>query len=377
MLKDIKIVDTTLRDGEQTAGVVFTPEEKLAIARLLSQAGVFQMEVGVPAMGGSEKEAIKAIVNAGLKSSIMGWNRAVTADIDASIECGLDAVAVSISVSDLHIKEKLQKDREWVLDTACRAINYAKSHGLYVSANGEDASRADPDFLLQFIKTVQEAGADRFRYCDTTGSLDPLTAYEKIKEILQATGMPLEIHTHNDFGMATGATLAALEAGANFASVTVNGLGERAGNAALEEVAMALKYLKNYDAGFDLSKIREISDYVARASGREIPPSKPIVGKHLFVHEAGIIADAILKQPGAYEIFPPSLVGGIRQLVISKHSGRAAVISKFGEYGISLNESAAGKILEKVREKATEAKRPLFDKELMQIYYDSTGYPKK
>ncbi|MBI5399026.1 homocitrate synthase [Candidatus Saganbacteria bacterium] len=377
MLKDIKIVDTTLRDGEQTAGVVFSNEEKLTIARLLSEAGVFQIEVGVPAMGGAEKEAIKSIVKAGLKSSLMGWNRAITEDIESSIACGLDAVAISISVSDVHIKEKLNKSREWVLETVCRAINFAKSHGLYVSANAEDASRANSEFLLTFVKTVKDAGADRLRYCDTTGSLDPLSAYAKIKEILEKVGLPLEIHTHNDFGMASGNTLAALEAGAAFASVTVNGLGERAGNAALEEIVMALKYLKNYDVGFDITKIRSLSDYVAKASDREIPASKPIVGKNIFRHEAGIIADAILKHPGMYDVFPPQVVGGIRQLLISKHSGRAAIISKYNEYGIEIDEAAAGKILEAVREKSIEMKRPLFDKELMQIYYEIVGYPKK
>ncbi|MEK7375715.1 MAG: homoaconitate hydratase, partial [Candidatus Margulisiibacteriota bacterium] len=203
MLKDIKIVDTTLRDGEQTAGVVFSIDEKVEIAKRLSEAGAFQLEVGVPAMGGSEKEAIKQIVKSDLKSSIMGWNRAVTSDIDASIECGLDAVAISISASDVHITEKLKKTREWVLDTITRAINYAKSHGLYVSANAEDASRADPAFLDQFIKTVEAAGADRIRYCDTTGFLDPLSTYQKISEIIKKSGLPIEIHKHNDFGIAT------------------------------------------------------------------------------------------------------------------------------------------------------------------------------
>lgn len=377
MLKDIKIVDTTLRDGEQTAGVVFSNEEKLTIARMLSEAGVSQLEVGVPAMGGSEKEAIKKIVGAGLRASIMGWNRAVTEDIDHSIDCGLDAVAISISVSDVHITQKLNKTRKWVLETITRAVNYAKSHGLYVSANAEDASRCDMAFLLEFAKTVKEAGADRLRYCDTTGSLDPLRANEEIKSIIQKTGIAIEIHTHNDFGMAAGNTLAALDGGATFASVTVNGLGERAGNAALEEVVMAIKYLKHFDPGFDLSKIKEICEYVAKASNREIPVNKPIVGKNLFLHEAGIIADAILKQPSTYDIFAPSVVGGIRQLMIGKHSGRSSIISKYDEYGIIVDEKTAGLILEKVREKAIETKRPLFDKELMQIYYEIVGYPKK
>lgn len=377
MLKDIKIVDTTLRDGEQTAGVVFTIDEKLEIARKLSNAGVFQLEVGVPAMGGSEKEAIKAIVKSNLKSSIMGWNRAVTSDIQESIDCGLDAVAISISASDIHITEKLKKSREWVLDTITRAVNFAKSHGLYVSANAEDASRADKEFLFQFINTVEAAGADRIRYCDTVGVLDPISTYETMKELSSRINIPIEIHTHNDFGMATAATIAALEGGASFASVTVNGLGERAGNAALEEVVMALKYIKKYDMGFDVTKIKDICEFVAKASHREIPPNKPIVGKNLFLSEAGIIADAILKQPDVYEVFPPSIIGGVRQLLISKHSGRASIISKFNEYGIIIDDQTAGKILEKVREKAVEFKRPLFDKEIMQIYYDIAGYPKR
>lgn len=377
MLKDIKIVDTTLRDGEQTAGVVFSVEEKIKIAQMLSSAGVYQLEVGVPAMGGSEKEAISAIAKANLKSSLLGWNRAVVSDIQASIDCGLDAVAISIPTSDIHIEEKLQKSRDWVLDTITRAVNFAKSHGLYVSANAEDSSRANPEFLITFINTIKEAGADRVRLCDTTGSMDPLISFNTIKEILVKTALPIEFHTHNDFGMATASTLAALEGGAVFASVTVNGLGERAGNAALEELVMALKYLKNYDTGFDISKIKEICEYVAQASGKEIPPNKPIVGKNLFLHEAGVIADAIIKKPNTYEIFPPSIVGGVRQLVISKHSGRAAIISKFLEYGINIDDKTAGKILEKVRERATQQKHPLFDKELMQIYYEVTGYPKK
>lgn len=377
MLKDIKIVDTTLRDGEQTAGVVFTIDEKLEIARKLSNAGVFQLEVGVPAMGGSEKEAIKAIVKSNLKSSIMGWNRAVTSDIQESIDCGLDAVAISISASDIHITEKLKKSREWVLDTITRAVNFAKSHGLYVSANAEDASRADKEFLFQFINTVEAAGADRIRYCDTVGVLDPISTYETMKELSSRINIPIEIHTHNDFGMATAATIAALDGGASFASVTVNGLGERAGNAALEEVVMALKYIKKYDARFDVTKIKDICEFVAKASHREIPPNKPIVGKNLFLSEAGIIADAILKQPDVYEVFPPSIIGGVRQLLISKHSGRASIISKFNEYGIKIDDQTAGKILEKVREKAVEFKRPLFDKEIMQIYYDIAGYPKR
>ena len=179
--KQIYIVDTTLRDGEQTAGVVFSNEEKITIAEMLSDLGVDQLEVGIPTMGGDEKEAIKSIVKKNLKSSIMAWNRGVISDIENSIECGVDAVAISMSVSDIHIKNKLNKSREWVLENMIKSVEFAKKNGLYVSVNGEDASRADKEFLVQFINEAKKAGANRFRYCDTVGVKEPFALYEDIK----------------------------------------------------------------------------------------------------------------------------------------------------------------------------------------------------
>ena len=223
---------------KQTAGVVFANAEKIAIAEILSNMGIDQLEVGIPTMGGDEKEAIKQIVKRNLKSSIMAWNRAVISDIEQSIDCGVDAVAISISVSDIHIKHKLKTSREWVLENMVKAVLYAKKNGLYVSVNGEDASRADRDFLVEFINAAKEAGADRFRYCDTVGIMDPFKIYTDIKYLEEKTGFDIEMHTHNDFGMATANAVAGVKAGANYVGVTVNGLGERAGNAALEEVIM-------------------------------------------------------------------------------------------------------------------------------------------
>ena len=238
--KEIFIVDTTLRDGEQTAGVVFANDEKVAIARLLSDLGVDQLEVGIPTMGGDEKEAIKKIVNSNLKSSIMAWNRAVIKDIEQSIDCGVDAVAISISVSDIHIKHKLKTSRDWVLENMVKSVEFAKKNGLYVSVNGEDASRADREFLVQFIEAAKQAGADRFRYCDTVGIMEPFKICDNIKYLYEKTNFDIEMHTHDDFGMATANTVAGVVGGASHIGVTVNGLGERAGNAALEEVLMAL-----------------------------------------------------------------------------------------------------------------------------------------
>ncbi|MFN3698717.1 MAG: homocitrate synthase, partial [Dictyoglomus sp.] len=367
---EIKIVDTTLRDGEQTAGVVFSKAEKLQIARMLDDLGIHQIEAGIPVMGGDEEEAIKAIVKAGLKASIMGWNRAVISDIEASLRCGVDAVAISISTSDIHIKYKLRKTREWVLENMVKATEFAKKHGVYVSVNAEDASRTDLDFLLQFAKAAKEAGADRLRFCDTVGIMEPFTIYETVKTIIEKVGIPVEMHTHNDFGMATANALAGVRAGATYVGVTVNGLGERAGNAALEEVVMALKYIYNIDVGIKTYKLKEICEYVAKASARELPVNKAIVGKNIFAHESGIHADGVIKYPKTYEVFSPEEVGGERQIVIGKHSGTHALIRKFQEYGITLTEEDAQELLKKVRALAVELKRPLFDKELMYLYQD-------
>ncbi len=368
--KEIKIVDTTLRDGEQTAGVAFANHEKVTIAQTLSDMGIDQLEVGIPTMGGDEKATIKAICKRDLKASIMAWNRAVISDIEQSIDCGVDAVAISLSVSDIHIQHKLKKSRQWVLENMYNAVSYAKKNGLYISVNGEDASRADTDFLIEFINLAKEAGADRFRYCDTVGVMEPFTLRDTIEKIYKATNFDIEMHTHNDFGMATANAIAGIVGGANHIGVTVNGLGERAGNAALEEVIMALKFVYGYETNIDTTKFREISKYVSQASGRELPIWKAIVGTNMFRHESGIHADGALKDPKNYEAFDPSEVGLERQIVIGKHSGKAAIINKFKEYEIDLSNKDAENMLELVRQTSIRMKRNLFDKELVEIYKD-------
>lgn len=368
--KKIKIVDTTLRDGEQTAGVVFANHEKVMIAQMLSDLGINQLEVGIPAMGGDEKDTIKAICKRNLKPSIMSWNRAVIKDIEQSIDCGVDAVAISLSVSDIHIKNKLKTSREWVIENMVKSVEYAKQNGLYVSVNGEDSSRADLDFLTEFIEAAKDAGADRFRYCDTVGVMEPFTIRKNIETLYKRTEFDIEMHTHNDFGMATANALAGVLGGANYIGVTVNGLGERAGNAALEEVLMSLKCVYGYGVNIDTRKFKELSEYVSRASGRELPAWKAIVGSNMFRHESGIHADGALKNPTNYEAFDPSEVGLERQIVIGKHSGKAAILNKFREYDIELSDASATELLEKVRAFSIGMKRSLFDKEIVQIYYD-------
>ena len=367
--KKVTIVDTTLRDGEQTAGVVFANEEKIVIAGMLSELGVDQLEVGIPTMGGDEKEAIKQIVKRNLKSSIMAWNRAVISDIEQSIDCGVDAVAVSISVSDIHIQHKLKTSREWVLENMVKSVEFAKKNGLYVSVNGEDASRADRDFLVEFINAAKQAGADRFRYCDTVGIMEPFKIRDDIKYIYDSTGFDIEMHTHDDFGMATANAVAGIKGGASHVGVTVNGLGERAGNAALEEVLMSLMLVYGYKGeNINTQMFREVSQYVSRASGRELPIWKAIVGTNMFAHESGIHADGAIKDPKNYEAFDPAIVGLERQIVIGKHSGRAAIINKFREYNKELTDDEARGILELLRSTSVRLKRPLFDKEVVQLY---------
>ncbi len=368
MPSKIIINDTTLRDGEQTAGVAFTTDEKVKIAILLDHMGIQEIEAGIPAMGDIEKKAIKKILNKNLKARIIGWNRAVYKDIDESINCGLNSISISLPVSDIHIRYKLNKTRKWIIEQIKKAIGYAKKHKLYLIVSAEDASRADFDFLLEYIKTIKKEGADRFKFCDTMGILEPFRMFDMIRHICQAVEIDIEVHTHNDFGLATANALAGISAGANFVDTTVNGLGERAGNAALEEIVMALKYIYEIGLKIDVKRLPEISRFVSKASGREIPQGKPIIGKNCFLHESGIHQDGIIKKPLTYESFEPSVIGKRNQLVIGKHSGKAAIRDFFEKKGTMVNDDIAGKILRKVRYSSTVLKRCLSDSEIYSLY---------
>jgi homocitrate synthase NifV len=364
----VYIDDTTLRDGEQTAGVVFANEEKIHIARMLARVGVHQIEVGIPAMGGDEKETIKRIAGLGLPASILAWNRAVIEDLKHSLDCGVDAVAISISSSDIHIQHKLNRDRQWVLDSVKRSVEWAKKHNLYVSVNAEDASRAAPDFLVEFGKTAKDAGADRLRYCDTVGILDPLEMYERIKTLIEEVAMPIEMHTHNDFGMATANAIAGLEAGANWVNTTVNGLGERAGNAPLEELVMALQYCEGVSLGIRTSLFRELSEYVALASGRPLPAWKPVVGSNLFVYESEGRASGVVQDPSTYEIFLPGEVGLVRRFNVGKYSGPSVIRQQLREYGHHASDGEMAKLVSALRARSIALKRSLFASEVVEEY---------
>lgn len=363
----VRFYDTTLRDGEQTVGVVFTPDEKVEIARKLSDLKVGRIEAGFPRVSEADAEAVKRIVEAGLESEPYGFSRAVIQDLDALVELGLKGTVIEISTSDIKM-EAYGFTREKVIQRATTAIKHARDHGMKVTFFPVDSTRSDLAFLRDVYAAAIETGAEEVAIVDTIGACSPEAVERLVREVKSWVGpdIPIHFHGHDDFGLATASAVAAVRGGARWIQGTINGMGERAGNADIVEVALALQCLYNVPVELDLTKAREVSRVVQKAGGYRVDAWKPVVGENLFVRESGAVASQF-HIPEAIEPYASDLVSADRRIVLGKKSGVASVQLKAKELGLDVPEGKIAPILAEVKSQGTQKGRLITDDEFRKV----------
>jgi len=365
--RTVRFYDTTLRDGEQAIGVVFTAKEKFEIACKLAELGIGRIESGFPRVSEEDTEAVRRMLDAGLPAEIWGFARCVIADLDAHIELGTKQVLVEISTSEVKMKA-YGFTRESVLERIRKAVGHARDHGMRVNFFAVDATRSDQAFLKEVYSTAIAAGAEEISVVDTIGALAPEAVEVLIRDIANHVGpdIPVHWHGHNDFGLATASAIAAVRGGASWIQGTINGMGERAGNADICEVALALQCLYNVPVEIDLSKAREVSRLVKQAGGYQVDGWKPVVGENLYVRESGAVASQF-HIPEAIEPYSADIVKAERRIVLGKKSGLDSIRLKAEELGMDLPDERVPAVLAKVKDFGSQAKRLLSDEEFRQI----------
>jgi len=372
MPERVKILDTTLRDGEQTPNVALSSEDKVKIAQALDELGVDIIEAGFPINSEGEADAVKKISAAGLKAEICSLCRASPQDIDAALAADVDSVHIFLATSKTHLEKKLKITQEEARDKAVASVQYAKDHGLITEFSCEDGTRTELSFLNVVHKAIQEVGVDRIDIPDTVGVMTPTAMTQFVAEIKKNVKVPLAVHCHDDFGLSVANSLAGVLGGAEEIHVTINGLGERAGNAALEEVVMGLQAFYNVKTNINTRKMAFVSRLVSQLTGIAVPPNKAIIGENAFSHESGIHVHGVLSECSTYEPMRPELVGKERTFVVGKHSGVHAVDNKLKEYGLELDKDQMKEVVARVKKWAESGKK-LDDAELLAVAYDVMG----
>jgi 2-isopropylmalate synthase len=370
--RTVRILDTTLRDGEQTPGVSLTPQEKLEIAKALDRLGVDVIEAGFPITSKGEQEAVRAIAKAGFRAEVCGLARAEKVDIDTAIDCGINGIHVFLSSSDIHLQHQLHTTRDRMLEQSAEAVRYAKGYGIKVEFSAMDATRTDIDFFKKVVKAVSDAGADRFDIPDTVGIATPQRITEYVVAARSVSDIMISMHCHNDYGLAVANSLAGVMAGADQVHVTINGIGERSGNTSLEEFVMGCSNLYGLRTNINYQLLYETSRLVYKLTGVPIQPNKAIIGENAFGHESGIHTNGILSNPSTYEPFDPSMVGRTRWLQAGKHAGRHGISAQLRGMGLKPKEESLRIIVDRVKEMGDKG-ATVTDSDLYQIAVQIMG----